>query len=70
MFFFNKLLYGYMNGYIIWFVKGYKGGLRIKKKKKRRIFYKVWLLSFFGRVKGKGKYWKILENMNGLIIDE
>lgn len=61
---------------VIWMVilfgllKDIKEVWELKKKKKRRIFYKVWLLSFFGRVKGKGKYWKILENMNGLIIDE
>lgn len=35
MFFSNKLLYGYMNGYTTWSAKGYKGGLRTKKKKKK-----------------------------------
>lgn len=59
-----------MNGYTTWSAKGYKGGLRTKKKKKKRISYKAWLPSSLGRAKGKGKYWKILENMNGSTIDE
>lgn len=48
-----------MNGYTTWSAKGYKGGLRTKKKKKKRISYKAWLPSSLGRAKGKGKYWKI-----------
>lgn len=59
MFFSNKLPYGYMNGYTTWSAKGYKGGLRTKKKKIIIISYKAWLPSSLGRAKGKGKYWKI-----------